>query len=141
MEQPDRTPDDAEIAELIGKEIAQARRLKGWSQSFLAKKVGLKNGSTIQRFEAGERCPGIGRLLKLTKALDLPVGRIIATLLQDDPEQSVAADRNKAIARALIMGEALTSSDPAMKELVAEHIEHLDKDEIAIALLRLVRAA
>lgn len=73
---------DTEIALIIGGELLLARQRNGWSQSFVAKKVGLSCGSSIQRFEAGERCPSLCMTLKLMKALDVPTDRIFPRLLR-----------------------------------------------------------
>lgn len=54
----------------IGKNVKEARRKAGLSQSALADKVGFENGSKISRFETGCRTPSLEALDSIATALN-----------------------------------------------------------------------
>ena len=56
---------------MIGDKIREQRRLKGLSQSELAKVLGVSVRSLI-RYESGERTPNTA----LSRALDIPIGEL-----------------------------------------------------------------
>ncbi|MCQ8185889.1 helix-turn-helix domain-containing protein [Parvularcula maris] len=110
METDKKTVDENEIARRIGRDIRAARKRKGWSQSLLAEQVGLKCGSTIQRFEAGKRYPELLLVLKLARVLELPVLEAIADFLGRELPSSSQDQKYRTLARALVTSDALTSS-------------------------------
>ncbi len=69
--------DDNEIKRLIGERIAQARRDLGWSQSELARAVGMAP-STIGNYEQGTRMPRPGEATLLGKALGVSPAYLLA---------------------------------------------------------------
>lgn len=75
----------------IGKKIREARLLRGWSQTVLAERSGLKP-SAISHFETGQRKPSVENLCRLCDALDC-----FADFLLDRSKQS---DRLHAIVHA-----------------------------------------
>src|SRR5687768_5420266 len=56
----------------LGKNLATARRSRGLTQAALALRSGLK-APQITYFENGSRSPDLNHLLRIAKALDLPV--------------------------------------------------------------------
>ena len=60
---------------MIGDKIREQRRLKGLSQSELAKVLGVSVRSLI-RYESGERTPNTELAGALSRALDIPIGEL-----------------------------------------------------------------
>lgn len=56
------------IAEIIGENIAAARRRRGWSQELLAERIEIAQGS-LSRLEAGTREASVERLVQIAGAL------------------------------------------------------------------------
>lgn len=74
MEAPARTPRQ------LGNLIRRARKQRGWSQSQLAERVGLRQG-TISLIETGNPATRVDTLLALLAALDLELQ--VASRLKD----------------------------------------------------------
>jgi transcriptional regulator with XRE-family HTH domain len=52
---------------IVGRNVRRMRDIRGWSQEFLGKKVGQRQG-TISAIERGERCPSLQGLFRLAEA-------------------------------------------------------------------------
>ena len=57
---------------IVGEKIRQQRRIKGFSQSELSRRVGVSL-KTVQRWESGERSPRVEEIQKVAEELDTPV--------------------------------------------------------------------
>ncbi len=55
----------------VGKALRRRRRRLGWSQQFLADKIGARF-QNIQKYECADTKPSLPTLLRLAKALDMP---------------------------------------------------------------------
>jgi DNA-binding XRE family transcriptional regulator/methylmalonyl-CoA mutase cobalamin-binding subunit len=69
-----RTPDD--YFELLGRRVQELRSRKGWTQQALAQAAGLDR-TYISGLERGKQNPTIGALLRVTRALDVPLDRLV----------------------------------------------------------------
>lgn len=65
--EPDR------LAYQIGRQIASARHLKGWTQQRLADTAGVSQ-SSIRNWELGSTTPNVGLLVLLAQALGVNAG-------------------------------------------------------------------
>lgn len=61
----------------IGQYLAETRAERGLSQEALANRAGLQR-QLINYFETGARIPSIGKLLRIARALDLPLERFLS---------------------------------------------------------------
>ncbi len=61
----------------VGKRIVELRNQKGWSQSDLARACG-KDRQALEKLENGKVNPTIYTLLEISKALDVPLSRLLA---------------------------------------------------------------
>ncbi|MGN2635409.1 helix-turn-helix domain-containing protein [Nocardia takedensis] len=60
----------AEIAYRLGEQVRRVREARGWTQSELAKRAGMKQNA-ISRFEAGDGVPTIQTLDRIAGALNV----------------------------------------------------------------------
>lgn len=63
--------------------IAQLRLKKGWSQAELAKRASTSQ-SYIARLELGNVDPQVSTVIKIAKALDLPVAAVVEAISPED---------------------------------------------------------
>lgn len=131
---------EPQLAQSLGNELLFARQKKGLTQSLVASEIGLSSGSSIQRFEAGERCPGLCLLVKMAALLEFPLERFVSRL----PGQPVSTKASPAVdtslLKALVKSDALITSDAELRKLIAEQIRHLDPEDLMSALMRLLLA-
>jgi transcriptional regulator with XRE-family HTH domain len=71
-----RTPQETG-ADRFGHQLRALRKARGWTQTELAKNVGIDR-SMIGNYELGLHYPPIPTLVKLAKALDTTVDRLLA---------------------------------------------------------------
>lgn len=67
---------DIELATVIGRRIAEARRARGWTQAVLAEAVNTETVS-LSRYETGARMPSLSTLSALAVTLDVPLSNLI----------------------------------------------------------------
>jgi transcriptional regulator with XRE-family HTH domain len=93
----------------FGGNIEAQRKLLGWSQETLAKKMGLKRPSTVQAWEKGRRTPKIGSVRRIAAAL----GCEPSTLMRDVPDaySAIRDDDEGLIAEAIELLRAVTLED------------------------------
>lgn len=70
------------INQAIGAELRGLRAKRGMSREDLKAATGM-GISTIQRFENGERSPELPQLVRLLKALDMPVSEFLDAALRN----------------------------------------------------------
>lgn len=68
---------------MIGKNIKNYRKEKGWSQDELAKKTGMSKIS-IGNYERGNRCPTVETLQKIADAFEVPVNHLINNIAHQE---------------------------------------------------------
>lgn len=56
--------------------VKTLRRAQGWSQAVLAEKAGLAR-EYVARLELGQHDPSLSTIVKLAKALKVPVSRLV----------------------------------------------------------------
>ncbi len=71
MEDHKQHPSCARIAKHIGDILLLNRDRKGFTQAYVAEEVGLRNASSINRWEAGKRIPPLEVLIRLTIILEI----------------------------------------------------------------------
>ncbi|NNU17485.1 helix-turn-helix transcriptional regulator [Parvularcula sp. ZS-1/3] len=131
--------EEPQLAQSLGNELLFARQKKGLTQSYVASEVGLKSGSTIQRFEAGERCPGLCLLVKMAALLEFPLERFVTGLPGQTTSTSSSPDAvDTSLLKALVKSDALITSDAALRKLIAEQIKHLDPEDLMAGMMRLL---
>ncbi len=57
----------------IGQKIRKYREIRGWTQEYLAQKIGL-SASAIRKYENGNRMPKDSQLIKIAEGLGIHVG-------------------------------------------------------------------
>ena len=60
----------------LGKRIVELRNRKGWSQSDLARACG-KDRQALEKLENGRVNPTVYTLLEISKALDVPLSKLL----------------------------------------------------------------
>lgn len=61
---------------VIGRRIAEARAAAGLTQENLAEATGIDRRS-LQRYEVGETDPTVGRVLRISRAVDVPLADLV----------------------------------------------------------------
>ena len=64
---------------LIAEKIREARKSKGITQAELSKKINMHRNSIVN-FEAGRRNPRVKDLIKIAKALSVPVEQLVSDM-------------------------------------------------------------
>jgi transcriptional regulator with XRE-family HTH domain len=64
------------VLEILAMKLKELRRQRGWTQPVLAKRAGLSSGY-IARVETGRHDPKLSTLVKLAKALGVPVTELL----------------------------------------------------------------
>jgi transcriptional regulator with XRE-family HTH domain len=77
MHMPPRAPNSIDIA--VGRNVRIRRLAKGLSQKQLGTRVGL-TFQQVQKYEAGANRIGSGRLVRIAKALDVPVATLFESV-------------------------------------------------------------
>ena len=62
----------------LGRRLRQAREARGWTQARLADEMGLTQDA-ISLYERGERALRVEALVRLARALDVPIGFLLET--------------------------------------------------------------
>ncbi len=65
-----------QLKKKIGQRIIEIRKQKGWSQSDLARACG-KDRQAMEKLENGKVNPTIYTLLEISKALDVPLNKLV----------------------------------------------------------------
>lgn len=77
------TPSDSSLPKRLGGNIADRRKILGWTQAMLAERLGMEPES-ISRFERGATLPSLATLEELAAILNAT----IAGLLAECPEEA-----------------------------------------------------
>lgn len=75
--------DEDDIRKRFGSQVRQIRRSLGWSQEELASRVGLDR-TYISGVERGERNPGLVNIVRLARALDVPVKELFKVINEEE---------------------------------------------------------
>ena len=65
-----------ELNKIVSKKITECRKLHGWKQYELAKKIGV-TGAAMCQYEKGLRLPGLLVSLKLARVLDVSIDYLV----------------------------------------------------------------
>ncbi|MFC5775123.1 helix-turn-helix domain-containing protein [Ectobacillus antri] len=63
--------------EITAKRLQQLRERKGWSKTFVAKKIGLKNMATYANYEYGKRQPDHEILVKIAELYEVSIDYLL----------------------------------------------------------------
>jgi Zn-dependent peptidase ImmA (M78 family)/transcriptional regulator with XRE-family HTH domain len=101
----------------IGERIVQARKRKDWLQEDLAKAIGVGR-TTVVAMEKGERPPSPAELVKIARALSIPVNELLR-------EHTVVADASPRfrMGRRHGQNEAVEQAVEQLKELGRQYVE------------------
>lgn len=69
----------------LGKNIQRIRKMKGWSQTQLAEKVGC-HASNVTRIETGKYTPGLETVAKIADILEVSIDHLINSTAEDQEE-------------------------------------------------------
>jgi transcriptional regulator with XRE-family HTH domain len=75
--------DDEHIRISFGQQVRHLRRSRGWSQEELAARVGLDR-TYIGSVERGERNPGLINIVRLARAMDVPVKQLFINISEGE---------------------------------------------------------
>jgi transcriptional regulator with XRE-family HTH domain len=81
---------DPEVLQQLGARLAAARSARGWTQQGLAVAVGLSEAVVVSRIEQGVRGVTLDTLLRIAKALEVPVGSLLEVAEPVPPPQRQA---------------------------------------------------
>lgn len=88
------SPDQADT---IGNNIREFRKARGLKQSDLAEAIGVSK-TIISRYEKGDACPSMSRLLKIANALGIPITILISDSEdEEDSDMSLYEDKPEKI--------------------------------------------
>ena len=84
----------------FGTRLAQERKRRGWSQAYLAERMGI-NEHTVLRLEAGTTRVDLDRVASAAEALDCGVGVLLRSLFPaeaaDDADAAIVAELQKVV--------------------------------------------
>lgn len=73
---PERSADERQALELLGRNLRHARQRAGISQEALGHKIDL-HPTQVARIERGQRNPGALTIVKLAAGLGIPAGALL----------------------------------------------------------------
>ena len=123
-----------ELPNFLAANLRALRKSAGWSQTELARRVGLNRGN-IASYESGTAEPSICKVLRISKLFDIGARDLIRLDLSDNDELVLARiaytqekdDQRDAISKhrqeAMVLGELVRSS----RALFSHKKEHLNK--------------
>lgn len=106
----------------IGENIKAMRKLSSLTQKQLAEKCGLAE-ITIRQYESGKREPKIETILKISKALDVPITELtnVSALFKDMVDSSLGAE-TEAIGAAKALAKALANNDMKNEDIFRRNV-------------------
>lgn len=84
----------AQVQQDVGRRVAEARVVRGWSQEDFAAKLGV-SAKYVQRIEAGRENLSIASLVKLANCLRVPVPALFTPPTTPAPRPGRPAGRSK----------------------------------------------
>ena len=112
------------MSDFFSSNLKFLREKKGLSQSKLAKKIGV-NQTTIARWEDDNRVPTIDNAVDVSKALNIPLEKLLGTDLSKESDFKIDDD----IDVLLSAYKELSDSDKEfMKNMIIERRKQMDKE-------------
>lgn len=111
------TPPKDDTLHEFGRRMAQRRRELGLSQTDLAERLGFSTPQVVSRYECGDQDPRLTTLLRLARALDMPLADLLAEEAPGGVETQPGDDR--LIAEAVRAIGALRGHPDALRLAVA----------------------
>lgn len=123
-----------ELLKYMGERIKSARIRCGYSQEFLAKKIGYASRSSIAKIESGERDITRDKVVLLAAALGVTPSYLMGWSDDDenyyhDPEAAALADMIKDNPRYRVLFEASRDLSKENIDFVIKMIENLPKGD------------
>lgn len=122
-------PSLARIAQHVGEILLLYRTRRGYTQAFVAKSVGLKQASSIARFEQGKSSPSLDTLIRLTMLLEIDPNKFFHGLVLPAPEDPSPTPPPLSMAELEDIVEPFR--DPNIRRVVANSLHQLDDPEAA----------
>lgn len=69
---------------ILGDRLKEEREKRGWSQVFVAKKLGLKRSSTYANWEYGIREPDLEMIKKLSELYETSLDKLSGNIIRED---------------------------------------------------------
>lgn len=113
-----------DVSDFFSSNLKFLREKKGLSQSKLAKKIGV-NQTTIARWEDDNRVPTIDNAVDVSKALNIPLEKLLGTDLSKESDFKIDDD----IDVLLSAYKELSDSDKEfMKNMIIQRRNQMDKE-------------
>ena len=77
----------------IGNKIREQRVLKGYSQEYLANKLGISQNS-IHKLESGKKIPNINEIYKFSEILEVPINELLDIPIKQDFKDCIQSGNN-----------------------------------------------
>lgn len=122
-------PSCARIAQHVGEILLLARTDKGFTQAYVAEKVGLKRASSIARFEQGKTIPHLDTLIRLTLLLRIDPNDYFLGLVIPRENDSPADQPPLSLEELRTLVEPF--QDPSIRRVVSQNLDQLDDPDAA----------
>lgn len=129
MLEPEQHPSCARIAKHIGDILLVHRTKQGFTQAYVAEQVGLKNASSINRFEAGKSTPSLDTLIRLTILLKINPNDFFHGLVLPAPDKPEMEEPALSLEELRELVEPF--QDPKIRRVVEKSLDRLDEPETA----------
>lgn len=105
---------------ILGDRLRQLRESKGWSQRYVASKIGMKQSSTYANWEYGLRDPDTDTLSRLADLYEVTTDDLLGR--ESNPE-SLPKDNSEYVLKEMLANYNVNLNDPKEKEKLEKIIQ------------------
>lgn len=113
---------------ILGDRLKEEREKRGWSQVFVAKKLGLKRSSTYANWEYGIREPDLEMIKKLSELYETSLDKLSGHVVNEN-KASYTTDKEKIRKKEIEnLSEMITKLPEHKRKLVEDLLRTLQED-------------